>query len=594
MKKITFAFLIIIGIILLPNCSGSKKKVVKKESQTTQTDKMQWWKDAKFGMFIHWGVYSVPAGIYKGHKIKGIGEWIMNKAKIPVVEYKEYAKSFNPVKYDPASWVKLAREAGMRYMVITSKHHDGFAMFKSKVSDWNIADATPYGKDVLAPLVKACREQGMHIGFYYSQAQDWNHPGGAAYRVLATAGWANPDSTRIDKYTADHNGHWDPAQLGSFDEYLDKIAVPQVKEILANYGPIDILWWDTPKEMTPERAKKFLPIIAKYPKLITNNRLGGGIKGDLETPEQYIPATGFPGRNWEVCMTMNDTWGYKSWDHDWKSGKDLLLKLSEIVSKGGNFLLNVGPTSEGLIPQPSIDRLKYMGRWMKVNSEAIYGTQASPFPWLPWGRATLKGNKIYLHVYNWPQDGLLKIPLRNKVSKAYLLVDPQKNLKVENKKGYVEISVPAEAPDSVISIVTVAFEGTPEVLPVPTTGKTGTASSTDDMTKTANLFDGNPKDKWMPADGDENPWVEVDLGEPVNIGHIALVEPWHPWDHKSQKFVLQVKKGDKWVTVVKGTTKGTGHSESFDPATGRFFRLLITGPDGKKPVLNEWVLNRAL
>ncbi len=593
MKKITLLTLVIIGLLLLPYCRNSKKKEAQKKEETQQSDKMQWWEDAKFGMFIHWGVYSVPAGIYKGHKIKGIGEWIMNRAKIPVAGYKEYAKSFNPVKYDPEAWVKLAEEAGMKYMVITSKHHDGFAMFKSKVSDWNIVDATPYGKDVLAPLMKACREQGMHIGFYYSQAQDWNHPGGAAYRVLATAGWANPDSTRIDKYTSENDGHWDAAQLGSFDEYLDNIAVPQVKEILSRYHP-DILWWDTPKNMTKERAEKFLPVVAQYPELITNNRLGGGVKGDLETPEQYIPATGFPGRNWEVCMTMNDTWGYKSWDHDWKSGKDLLLKLSEIVSKGGNFLLNVGPTSEGLIPQASIDRLKYIGKWMNKNSEAIYGTTASPFPWLPRGRATRKGEKIYLHVYEWPQDGELKLPLGNKVEKAYLLVDPENQLKVENKKGYVEISVPAEAPDPVISIVVLEFEGEPDVLSVPTTGKTGTASSTDDMTKVSNLFDGDPKDKWTPADGDKNPWVEVDLGEEVSIGHMSLVEPWHPWDHKSQHFELRVKKGNQWATVVKGATRGTGHSQSFEPVTGRYFRLLITGPDEETPVLNEWVLNRAL
>ncbi|MCD6202239.1 MAG: alpha-L-fucosidase [Bacteroidales bacterium] len=593
MKKFMFA-LLTTAFLLTPACKNAGKKEMTTQNISQPTDKMQWWRDAKFGMFIHWGVYSVPAGVYKGHKINGIGEWIMNYAKIPVAEYKAYAKSFNPVKYDPDAWVSLAKEAGMKYMVITSKHHDGFGMFDSEVTDWDIVDATPYKKDVIGALVKAARKQDMHIGLYYSQAQDWSHPGGAAYRKLARAGWDNPDSAHIDKFTAEHDGHWDPAQLGSFDEYLDKIAVPQTREILAKYHP-DILWWDTPKNMTKERAEKFLPVIAPYPDLITNNRLGGGISGDLETPEQYIPATGYPGRNWEVCMTMNDTWGYKSWDHNWKSGKDLLLKLSEIVSKGGNFLLNVGPTSEGLIPQASIDRLKYIGTWMKKNGEAVYGTTASPFPWLPWGRATLKGDKLYLHVYDWPRDGSLKVPLLNTVTKGYLLADPGHELKVKKHEGSVEVTLPAQAPDPVISIVVLEYEGAaPDVLPVPTDGKSGQASSSDPDAPVSALFDGDPKDKWMPAEGETTASVEVDLGEPVTVGHIALVEPWHPWSHKSQHFKLQVKEGEQWKTVLEEDTGGTGHQQEFGPVKGQYFRLVITGPDGDRPVLNEWVLNRAL
>ena len=246
-----------------------------------KTNRMAWWEEAKFGMFIHWGVYAVPAGTYNGKQIDGLGEWIMHRGKIPVKEYKAYAKEFNPVKYNPEAWAKLAKEAGMKYLVITSKHHDGFALFDSKVTDWDIVDATPYGKDLLKPLADACRKEGIKLRFYYSQAQDWNHPGGAA-----------------------GGGHWDKAQDGSMDEYIDKIAVPQVKEILENYGGLDILWWDTPTDMTKERAEKFLPVIEKYPQLITNNRLGGGYEGDTETPEQFVPATGYPGRHWEVCRTI--------------------------------------------------------------------------------------------------------------------------------------------------------------------------------------------------------------------------------------------------------------------------------------------------
>jgi len=317
--------------VLLITISTYGALMAQSNKQTgADSSKMAWWKDAKFGMFIHWGVYSVPAGVYNGKEVPGIGEWIMNTAKIPMADYQKFAQQFNPVKYDPEAWVRMAKNAGVKYIIITAKHHDGFAMFDSKVTDWDITSATPYGKDVLKPLIAACHEQGIRIGLYYSQAQDWNHPGGAA-----------------------SGGHWDKGQDGDMDAYLDKVAVPQVREILHNYGDIDILWWDTPQNMTPARAEKFISVIKQYPNLITNNRLGGGENGDTETPEQFVPPTGFPGRNWETCMTMNDTWGYKSNDQNWKSTTVLIRNLVDAVSKGGNFLLNVGPTSLGEIPQPS-------------------------------------------------------------------------------------------------------------------------------------------------------------------------------------------------------------------------------------------------
>lgn len=564
MKSI-WIFLTVMALLMVHSCNPPVKETVVPE------DRMQWWNDAKFGLFIHWGVYSVPAGFYQEKPVAGIGEWIMNRGKIPVGEYKTYAKQFNPVKYDPEAWVKLAKEAGMKYLVITSKHHDGFALFDSKVTDWDVVDATPYGKDLLKPLAEACRKEGIKLGFYYSQAQDWNHPGGAA-----------------------SGGHWDPAQEGDMDEYLEKIAMPQVKEILSNYGGLDILWWDTPTNMNPERAQKFLPIIAEYPNLITNNRLGGGIDGDTETPEQFIPATGYQGRNWEVCMTMNDTWGFKSDDHNWKSTKDLILKLSDIVSKGGNFLLNVGPSAEGEIPAPSIERLKEVGQWMKINGEAIYGTQASPFPYLPWGRATMKGQKLFLHVVQWPEDGVLKLPLRNNAFNPKLLADPNRKLEVRNSPDHVEIVVPGTSPDNWLPVIALEFEGEPYVLPVPTTGRFGTASSTDTTTNVRNLFDGDPRNAWKPVAGEHTAWVEIDLTESVQIGNLSIAEPWKPWNNKSQQFELQYKENDQWITVISGKTNGTGVTLDFPPVYGRFFRLNITGPEGEVPVLNEWILNRAL
>jgi alpha-L-fucosidase len=391
-------------------------------------------------------VYSVPAGTYKDQRIGGIGEWIMNRGKIPVAEYKAFARQFNPVKYDPDAWVRLAKEAGMKYLVITSKHHDGFALFDSKASDWDVVDATPYGKDLLKPLAEACRRHGLKLGFYYSQAQDWCHPGGAA------AG-----------------GHWDKAQDGDMDEYIRKIAVPQVKEILSNYGDIAVLWWDTPTNMNPQRAEALLPLVGLRPGIIHNNRLGGGYRGDTETPEQHIPATGYKDRDWETCMTMNDTWGYKSYDQNWKSSETLIRNLVDIASKGGNYLLNVGPTSEGLIPEPSVERLKEVGQWMKVNGAAIYGTTASPFKRLAWGRCTKQardgGTTLYLHVFDWPADGKLLVPgLGNEIVKAWLLADAGRQpLAVSAAEGGKVIALPAAAPDKIVSVVVAEIRGEPDI-----------------------------------------------------------------------------------------------------------------------------------
>ncbi len=416
--------------------------VSQKENPEERNARMKWWREARFGLFIHWGIYAVLEGIYKGEEIPGIGEWIMCRAKIPVAEYAEYAKKFNPVKYDPEAWVRLAKEAGMKYLVITSKHHDGFALFDSEATDWNVVDATPYGKDLLSPLVEACRKHGIKPGFYYSQAQDWHHSGGAA-----------------------HGGHWDEAQDGDMDEYIRNIAMPQVREILSNYGKMAILWWDTPTDMTRERAEMFLPLLELQPGIITNNRLGGQIEGDLSTPEQHIPDTGIPGKDWEVCMTMNDTWGYKSWDHNWKSTETLIHNLVDIVSKGGNYLLNVGPTAEGEIPEPSIQRLKEIGQWMQVNGDAIYATQPSPFPRPEWGRCTCKESvgktTLYLHVFSWPSDGKLAVPVSNKVLACGLMADQARQFEVARDEDGLIIQLSGEAPDAICSVVALDIEGKP-------------------------------------------------------------------------------------------------------------------------------------
>lgn len=418
------------------------------ETQAERDARMKWWREAKFGMFIHWGVYAVPAGTYNDKQIGGIGEWIMLRAKIPVAEYKAFAQEFNPVNYDPDAWAKLAKDAGMKYIVITSKHHDGFALYDSEVTDWDISGATPYKKDLLRPLVDAAHEHGLKMGFYYSQAQDWTHPGGAKAR-------------------GKEGGGWDKAHKGDFDEYLKTIAYPQVEEILTNY-PIDVLWWDTPIWMNKERAELLLPLLRLRPGIITNNRLGGGYKGDTETPEQRIPATGIKGRDWETCMTMNGTWGYKSYDDNWKSTEKLIRNLVDIVSKGGNYLLNVGPKADGTIPQESIDRLKEIGQWMDIHGEAIYATQASPVNRPDWGRVTRKAvgddTALYLHVFEWEAGKSITLPLSNKVNSTVLLSDPERDVNVESSPAGLKVTLTGDAPDPHCPVIKLVVSGKPEVI----------------------------------------------------------------------------------------------------------------------------------
>lgn len=416
-------------------------------AQTLSKDeKMKWWREARFGMFIHFGTYAQWGGVYHGHnQARGGAEWIMNRVKIPVQEYIDTAKNFNPVKYNAEFWAKMAKDAGMKYLIITTKHHDGFALFDTKVSEWNALQTAKYGKDLIKPLAEACKKYGIKLGFYYSQSQDWVNPGGAAARKVMSEGWPNPDSTKVNAYTETHQGHWDPAQeTKTFDQYINDVAIPQVKELLTNYGEIAVLWWDTPMKINDEQATKLQNVLKLQPNIITNDRLKRpNFSGDTKTPEQKIPdRKELDGKDWETCMTMNGSWGFKSWDHKWKSSEALVRNLIDIASKGGNYLLNIGPKPDGSFPQESIDRLKDIGGWMDKNKEAIYATKANPLDEVPWGRITTKLNDkkesvLYLSVFDLSKNGVLSLPdLNVSVKSATLLAGGQKVAFKKAKSGY--------------------------------------------------------------------------------------------------------------------------------------------------------------
>ena len=437
------------------------------ETPAEHDARMQWWRDANFGMFIHWGVYAQLGGNYKGKESRGSAEWIMRDLRIPRAEYEAIARQFNPVKYDPDAWVRLAKEAGMKYIVITSKHHDGFALFDSKASDWNVVKATPYGKDLLKPLAEACKRHGIRLGFYYSQSKDWHHPGGGDSR------WSNPGS-----------------KVG-FDEYFDKIAMPQIKELLSGYGDIGTFWFDSGMPNQRELAERMVGVIreAGSDALLSSRLLVGGkhtpgLRGEkldelrevgvdyLSYPDNRIPRVPDQWSDWETCMTMNENWGYRASDDRWKSTGQLVRMLIDVVSKGGNFLLNIGPKGDGSFPDEAVERLKGMGEWMKFNSEAIYGVEKNPFGSLPFrvrtGRCAWKPaptgsgepDTIYLYLYGMPDKGVLTLPINNQITKAYFLAKPDTPLKVEGKT----IIVPGPLPDPIATVVTVEIAGELEVV----------------------------------------------------------------------------------------------------------------------------------
>ena len=475
-----------------------------KETPEQHASKMQWWNTARFGMFVHWGVYSVTGGEYKGKMPTNSAEWMMNKARIPIADYKvENVDKFNPTEFDAKAFVGLAKEAGMKYLVITAKHHDGFSMFGSKCSPYNVVDATPFKRDVMMELAKACRKEGIRFGFYYSQCQDWHHPGGMG-------------------------NTWDKTiQRVSFDEYVREKAAPEIRQLLTEYGPISIFWWDTPRDMSREAFDSLHSATDLQPGIITNDRLGEEYPGDHKTFERRIPQQAPVGVDWEVCMPISGSWGYKKSDTSFKSAETLIRNLADIASKGGNYLLNVSPTGKGTLLPQATEHLKVIGRWMKTNSESIYGTTASPFGRLEWGRCTKKefarGATLYLHVFDWPEDGQLLVPgLKNEVLQAYLIAD-WKALDTRKEESGIVVSLPDQAPDEIDSVVVLKVRGALDIaIALPRPSKDGSLILSADSAYLHN------------NEGTRDVRVQ-DRDEGANIGYWTDAQAWVEWSFRIDK-----------------------------------------------------------
>jgi alpha-L-fucosidase len=456
---------------------------------------MEWWDEARFGMFIHWGLYSIPGGNWNGVEIEELGEWIMAYADIPVEQYENLATQFNPEKFDAKQWVQLAKDAGMKYMVLTTRHHDGFCLFDSKHTNWNVMNATPFKRDIVKELSDECKKASIKFCAYYS-ILEWQHPamelntdfenlepfsdqaieGGPFSYIDST--WRKYGNVRVAE--------------GRKEEFIGYMRA-QLKELIENYDPA-IIWFDGGwvDWWTPEDGKELLNYLwGLKPDLIFNNRAGEDFEndtwyGDYGTPEQSIPEEGLDYR-WESCMTMNSTWGYKSYDHNWKSSQLLITQLVDIIAKGGNFLLNIGPKADGSFPQESIDRLNEISKWMAVNSKFVHGTKM----WKPYMegenemlfeyydtpdvasvqlpftvhdiRFTTKGNIIYAACLNWPKEDVQiksmgKEVIPNMIITNIELLGSEEKLLWNQEDNFLRILPPKEKPCKYVYVFKVTLE----------------------------------------------------------------------------------------------------------------------------------------
>lgn len=434
------------------------------ESMKNHDERIAWWRDARFGMFVHWGVYSGPGGEWKGKKVSGYSEHLMRKEKIPRDEYLEkVVKPFNPVNFNADEWIRMAKNAGMKYFVITTKHHDGFAMFNSDVSDYNVTKATKWGKDPMKALVAACKKYGVKFGFYYSHAFDWEDPNapGNDWDYNNPGGDLNLFGGR---YWYDVH----PELLPKAVKYVNEKAIPQILELIKKYHP-DILWFDTPHKLPLSENIRILKAIRELDtNVVVNGRLArydGGNFGDYQNtadrPAEFFPVSG----DWEAIPTTNESYGYSKFDNSHKPASFFIKLLAKAASRGGNLLMNIGPMGNGKIDPRDTIILHDIGQWINVNGESIYGTQKSPLPLQSWGVCTQKKNRLYLHVFDWPKDGTLIVGgLKTLPAKAWLLADSrQKSLPLKKLNSPdIQVVLPGTPPDTVNSVIVFEMDKIPE------------------------------------------------------------------------------------------------------------------------------------
>jgi hypothetical protein len=526
--------------------SPSRESLVPTAAQ--RAARLGWWREARFGMFVHWGVYSSLSGSWNGKDYRGYAEHIQRMAKIPIPVYRrEVAGKFNPVEFDADRWVHLAKEAGMGYFVITAKHHDGFAMYDSKASDYNVVKATPFARDPMKDLRAACRKYGIRFGFYYSHAFDWgeqNAPGNDwDYR--------NPGGDRLL-----HGVEWwkiDPQYLPQARKYVDEKSIPQILELIANYDP-DILWFDTPHKLPPEENLRILAAVRKAkPSLVVNGRLVpncGDYDSTTDRPAEFPPHEG----DWEGIPTTNESYGYNRNDRSYKPPAHFIRLLAKAAARGGNLLLNIGPMGNGRMDEADVEILQGIGRWWRVNGESIRGTTRTPLAVQPWGESTRKGNTLYLHVFDWPPDGKLVVGgLKTQVDKANLLAEADKPLKIARQGIDLTISIPSVAPDAADSVVALACAAVPEadsVRLLSTSVEMNTLRSFDAKLKGKLRYGpGKSQDAWVTR------WTHKDdaVTWPVRLNEKATFELAIAYDAPTEI------KGDKVVEGDAGKQRVAAH-----------------------------------